>query len=125
MRKRLLIASVLAAPLLVVISAIAWLAVEAWKFEHRPGAVLAHNSETIRPGMTLEHVNSLLGMDGVEVTGSPIINDSAEPYDSPRRIRPAVSGESYYEWRVEDGSYLIVSLRGGAVAEKFLFLPSL
>jgi hypothetical protein len=50
--------------------------------------------------------------------------DSAEPENSPRRIRRVVSGETYYEWRTKDGSYIIVSLRDGLMSEKFLHAVS-
>jgi hypothetical protein len=121
------VAAVLAVPLILVLSFVGWLAVAMWEYEHRTGAALAKNFAQIEPGMRLEQINSLLGMDGVKIKASeiPLINDSAEPENSLRRIRRAVSGETYYKWRTKDGSYIIVSLRDGLISEKFLYVLSL
>ena len=116
------VVAVLAVPVVVALSFAAWLIFAVWAYEHRPAAVFAHNFTRIEQGMKLEQVNSLLAMDGIEIKASevPIIDDPKEPNDSPRRLRPAVSGERYYEWRTKDDSYILVSLQGGVVNEKFL-----
>src|SRR5437764_1426287 len=114
MRKAWPVVAVLAVPIVLVFIFVAWLAAALWDYEHRPGAVLAHKFEAIQQGMRLEQVNSLLGMNSRTIQASeiPTTMDPTEPAGSPRRIRPAVSGESYHEWKTKDGAYVIVSLRG-------------
>jgi hypothetical protein len=127
MRKWWPVAAVLAVPIVLALTFVAWLAVALWEYEHRPGAVLAHNFDRIKPGMRLEQVNSLLGLNAREIMASeiPIINDSTEPDGSSRRMRRAVSGDSYFKWETKDGAQIIVGLRGGVVSERYHYEPSL
>ncbi len=97
------------------------LALAAWS--NRPGVVSWANYERIRPGMTVEKVERLLGGPGREVSetdGLPGVVDHDVPLDHPKRVRPVVNGERYLKWNVrENDRTVIVSLRAGVVAEKW------
>jgi len=77
--------------------------------------------------MTLNEVERLLGAPGVEIGQSrlPSIVDSSLPLGDPRHVRIAVSGERYFRWEGDYQAELIVSLKDGAVAEKYFWEPSL
>lgn len=92
----------------------------------RPGIVSGRNYDRIRPGMTLDRVESLLGSRGrmVGEESLPRIVDRSQPVDSPRRIKAVISGERYYRWD-NDATYILVSLKGGVVHEKWFWTPSL
>jgi hypothetical protein len=125
--RRMVIAVFVGTPLVMLTTAAAWVAVEAWAFDHRPAAVLSRKSEKIRTGMRLEEVHALLGNAGKKIDKSelPEVVDWDVPVDSPRRSKPVVSGESFYQWQADGGAYVIVSLRHGVVHEKFFYAPSL
>ena len=95
----------------------------------RPGVVSWANYERIRPGMTVEEVERLMGSQGYEVSvenGLPQVVDHDVPFDHPKRLKPVVSGERCLSWG-DAGTYrqVIVSLRDGVVAEKWYWEPSL
>lgn len=99
-------------------------AVTCWS--NRTGIFSEANYERIRPGMTLAEVEHLLGGPGVEVSEPelPRTVDRTVPVDHPRRQKPVVSGDRYIQWK-ERYSFIIVSLRGDVVAEKWYWEPSL
>jgi hypothetical protein len=86
----------------------------------------------IQAGMSLEEVESLLGGPGKEITEAEVtqVVDWDVPVDSPRRLKPVISGERLYKWREHPeipfgGSYILISVVGGKVKEKFFWEPSL
>jgi hypothetical protein len=92
----------------------------------RTGTVSVFNYDRIRPGMSIAEVDMLLGGPGIEISESqlPGIVDRSVPVDHPKRVKPVVTGERYIRW--EHGhSYVVVSLRGKFVAEKWYYVPSL
>jgi hypothetical protein len=119
------VTALLGALLLLFASPFAWIAFEVWRYEHR-GADLPRNLPKIKQGMTLEEVNSLLGMAGKRIDESnvPRVVDDRVPLDDPKRLKPVVSGESFYRWE-SNGTWIIVSLKNGVVYEKDFYEPSL
>jgi hypothetical protein len=126
-RKWIVIAVFVGTPLVMLTTVAAWVAIEVWRFQNRPAAVLHSNSEKIRSGMRLEEVQALLGNLGEKIAESPLpeIVDGDVPVDSPGRIKPVVSGEHFYKWEADGGAYFIVSLKHGVVHRTFFYEPSL
>jgi hypothetical protein len=110
-----------AALILFVIAAMALLL-----WSNRTGTFSYANFERISPGMSLVDVEDLLGSHGNEIPEPelPSIVDWGVPVGHPRRIKPVVTGDRYIRW-VEGSSYIIISMRGGMVAEKWYWEPSL
>ncbi len=119
MRKRILPA--LSFGTLAVLVVGGALVIAAWV--NRPGVVSWTNYERIRPGMTVEEVERLLGGPGREVTvtnGLPQVVDHDVPLDHPGRIKPVVSGERCLSWGGPGSQrQVVISLRDGVVAEKW------
>jgi hypothetical protein len=103
---------------LVVLALIIALIVGGWVGSNYYSAFAYY--ERIQPGMTLSAVERLLGHPGREVRESELERtvDWNLPVGHPRRVKPVISGERYVRWEQGSG-YIIVSLRGGAVAEKW------
>jgi hypothetical protein len=82
--------------------------------------------ERIQTGMTLDEVERVLGHPGREVRESELERtvDWNLPVGHPRRVKPVISGEHYFRWEKGSG-YIIVSLRGGVVAEKWYWESNL
>jgi hypothetical protein len=93
----------------------------------RTGTFSQANYERIRPGMSLAEVERLLGGPGTETLEGhlPGVVDWSVPVDHPKRVKAVVSGEQYLRWEDGHGSEVIISLRGGVVAEKWYWEPSL
>ena len=110
--------AVLVLLVLLVVAAVLWF--------NCTGTFSHVNFERIRPGMSLAEAERILGSPGVEIHESelPHIVDWSVPVEDPKRIRPVVAGEKYVRWELHD-SKIIVSLRGGVVAEKWYWEPSL
>jgi hypothetical protein len=80
--------------------------------------------ERIQPGMTRMEVERLLGHSGREVRESELERrvDWDLPVNHPERVKPVISGERYFRWYKGSG-YIIVSLRGDVVSEKWYWEP--
>jgi len=84
--------------------------------------------------MTLNEVEELLivarGMRQAEGR-LPGVVDWSVPVDHPKRVKAIASGEEFYRWTKSGKNYMIgetyiiITLRDGAVAEKFYWEPSL
>lgn len=95
---------------------------------NRPGTVAWVNYERIRPGMSVEQVELLLGRPGAEIGERelPGVVDHEVPLDHPKRVKPVISGERYLKWNErENDRTVIVSLKDGVVAEKWFWELSL
>jgi hypothetical protein len=110
--------------LIVLVITLAISALGAWWC--RSGTFSRWNFSRIRPGMSLEQVEALLGGSGQEIVEShvPGIVDWNERVDSPKRVKAIIAGERFFRWE-EDGCYIIVSLKAGVVFEKHYWEPSL
>jgi hypothetical protein len=93
----------------------------------RVGTVSYANYERIQPGMSLAEVDRLVGAPGTEIpeTELPGVVDWSVPVDHPKRVKAVVSGERYFRWEDGSGPEIIISLRGGVVAEKWYWEASL
>ena len=80
--------------------------------------------QRIQPGMNLNEVERLLGHPGREVRESELARavDRSLPVGHPQRVKPVISGERYVRWEKGSG-YIIVSLRGEVIAEKWYWEP--
>jgi hypothetical protein len=116
MRNLLILLAILLTLALAAVAGAAW-----WC---RPGVFSYSNYQGIQPGMTLEQVESLLGGPGREIPESEVtyVVDNNAPVGSTKRLKHVVAGERYFEWG-EDLFELIISLKGGRVAEKWYWEP--
>jgi hypothetical protein len=78
----------------------------------------------IQPGMTLNEVERLLGQPGREVSESELEQalDWNIAVRQARRVRHVDPGERYFRWEKGSG-YIIVSVRGDVVTEKWYWEP--
>lgn len=108
MRKSFLAGLVLLA--VVVVAAVWWY--------YRPGTFSYANYKRIHPGMSLAQVEELLGGPGESIQSQrlPLMVDSNVP-------KPVVSGEEYFLWK-GGGSFIVISLSGGVVAEGNYWTPN-
>lgn len=109
----------------LAIFAVAVLAAVVWF--NREGTFSHANYERIRPGMSLADVERLVGAPGAETFEGqlPGVVDWSVPVDHPKRVKAVVAGEQYFRWDDGNGAEIIISLRGGVVAEKWYWEPSL
>jgi len=123
MHRRIILATFLA--VLVLIGAIRlWENHRLW--ENRTGTFSYADFQRIQPGMHLKEIEDLLGGPGLEVNQSRvagIVNWDA-PIDSPERVKPVVSGDRIHRWE-QGNRYILVSIKGGVVHEKWYWEPSL
>jgi hypothetical protein len=107
---------------LVVLVLIAALIVAGWVGSTYYSAFAYY--QRIQPGMNLNEVERLLGHPGREVRESELARavDRSLPVGHPQRVKPVISGERYVRWEKGSG-YIIVSLRGEAIAEKWYWEP--
>jgi ABC-type phosphate transport system auxiliary subunit len=103
---RMVIAVLVGVPLVMLVTIVAWLAVQGWAFHYRPAAVLERLSEKIRPGMRLEEVRVVLAGAGRTIRDSelPRTHDRDVPLGSPGRLKDVVSGGNSYKWEAEGGA---------------------
>jgi len=88
-----------------------------WLWFGRAGSFSRWNYERIHPGMSLAEVEQLLGEPGesVEEQYVPhVVDRSVEP----RREKPVIRGEQYFQWR-KGSLCIIIGLEDGVVAEKY------
>ncbi len=92
----------------------------------RPGTFSYINYLRIQPGMALAEVEEILGCPGTEISEAelPGIVDWTVPLDHPERVKAVLSGERYFRW-YQQGDEIIISLRGGVLAEKWYSATSL
>lgn len=109
MPKRILVA--------LVVLAVGGVGLMSW--ELRPGTFSYFNYCRISPGMRLADVEDLLGGRGMSVTQAQLPGTGEGP---------VVSGDEYFLWMGGDrwpgGKVIFVSMKEGAVAEKWYWEPS-